>query len=39
LPEFTPDDLRKLAPYLDFREIKYTYKRKWKIDKMEESVF
>ena len=28
LPEFTPDDLRKLAPYLDFREIKYTYKRR-----------
>ena len=28
LPEFTPDDLHKLAPYLDFREIKYTYKRR-----------
>ena len=28
LPEFTPDDLRQLAPYLDFREIKYEYKRR-----------
>jgi len=28
LPEFTPEELNKLAPYLDFREIKYSYKRR-----------
>ena len=28
LPEFTSEQLQKLAPYLDFREIKYEYKRR-----------
>ena len=28
LPEFTSEQLQKLAPYLDFKEIRYEYKRR-----------